>query len=76
VVYGHPFETPEAEETYADVESFYTGRMGLGQADGFLEHYAVELVLVQTDRYPAPSLPVAVYPIFQTGPVVVYRRGP
>lgn len=46
VVYGHPFETVEAERRRAQVESFWAGEMGPEEQEAFLQEGRVGYVLI------------------------------
>jgi hypothetical protein len=45
VVYGHPFETLNAESQKADVEKFYQGNMGVNEQAKFLTENQVKFVV-------------------------------
>jgi hypothetical protein len=49
VVYGHPFETVNAEARKAQVEAFWAGEMGLEERQMFLEGNGVGYVLVDSE---------------------------
>ena len=72
VVYGHPFETLDVEETKAAVDDFYAGRFTPAEQEALLRRYAVDYVLLQTDRYPGLHLPESLDLIWQAGTVQVY----
>lgn len=46
VVYGHPFETVDAERRKAQVEAYWAGKMSPAERDGFLRENRVGYVLV------------------------------
>jgi len=46
VVYGHPFETVDAERRLAQVEAYWTGEMGTAERESFLRENRVGYVLV------------------------------
>ncbi len=46
VVYGHPFETVNAERRKAQVEAYWAGKMSPAERDGFLRENQVGYVLV------------------------------
>ena len=46
VVYGHPFETVDAERREAQVMAYYAGEMGPGEQDEFLTDARVTFILV------------------------------
>lgn len=73
VVYGHPFETVEAEARRREVEAFYGGRMTPGEESAFLERFAVQVVIVQNGQLPdRPSLS-GFRPVWTLDPVTIYR---
>lgn len=45
VVYGHPFETVNAEERKAQVEAFFAGKMAPGEQEAFLRENRVGYVI-------------------------------
>ncbi len=49
VVYGHPFETVNAEERKAQVEAFWAGEMGSKEQEAFLQDNRVGYILVGTE---------------------------
>jgi hypothetical protein len=46
VVYGHPFETVDAEQRKAQVEAYWSGEMGPTERESFLKENHVRYVLV------------------------------
>jgi hypothetical protein len=48
VVYGHPFETVNAEERKAQVEAYWAGEMEAREREAFLQENQVEYVLVDS----------------------------
>jgi hypothetical protein len=72
VVYGHPFESLDAEKTKAAVDDFYTGRSTPAEQEALLRRYAVDYVLLQTDRYPDLRVPESLDLVWQAGAVQVY----
>jgi hypothetical protein len=50
VVYGHPFETVNAKDRHAQVEAFWTGAMGAGEREEFLQENDVGYVLVDSEN--------------------------
>jgi len=46
VVYGHPFETVDAERRQAQVEAYWAGEMGPAEQESFLRENRVGYVLV------------------------------
>jgi hypothetical protein len=49
VVYGHPFETVNADERRAQVESFWAGEMRAEERQAFLQENRVGYILVETE---------------------------
>jgi hypothetical protein len=49
VVYGHPFETVDAEARKAQVEAFWAGEMGPREREVFLQEGNVGYVLVDAE---------------------------
>ncbi len=49
VIYGHPFETVNAGERKAQVESFWDGEMSAEERETFLQQNNVEYVLVDSE---------------------------
>ena len=73
VIYGHPFETLEAASREAEVNRFFDGEMPDAEREDFLDGWSVDLVVVQTERYPAPELP-GYQLVWQDGPILVLKR--
>jgi hypothetical protein len=46
VVYGHPFETVDAEQREAQVEAYWTGQMTQAEQESFVRENSVGYVLV------------------------------
>jgi hypothetical protein len=70
VIYGHPFETIDAEKRQALVDAFWSGEMDAAERAAFLEANRVRYVLVEpevTDWQPEGEKLV-----FETGGVSVY----
>jgi hypothetical protein len=57
VVYGHPFETLDADSMEATINDFFTGEMPAVERTEFLGRWSPDLVIFQTDRYAVPELP-------------------
>jgi hypothetical protein len=49
VVYGHPFETVNAEERRAQVEAFWAGRLSADEQEAFLQGNNVGYVLAVSE---------------------------
>ena len=71
VVYGHPFETVDAERKLAAVNRFYAGEMTTEEQIGFLDRYRVDVVIIQgSDLAP----PAQFHLVWHQGPISVLRR--
>jgi hypothetical protein len=73
VIYGHPFETVQAETRKRAVEDFYAGRL---TPQDFLARYPVDYVFYgPTEKIygPLPGLP-GWRVVFQQGEVTLYAR--
>ncbi len=57
VIYGHPFETVQADERRAEVLRFYTGLLSDAKAIGYLESAGVNFVLYGPRERALGSLP-------------------
>jgi hypothetical protein len=73
VIYGHPFETLEATSREAEVNRFFDGEMPDAEREGFLYGWSVDLVVVQTNLYPAPELR-GYQLVWQDGPILILQR--
>jgi len=73
VVYGHPFETVDAEEKLAKVDAFFSNQLAADQQGDFLDHYQVEFIIVQSDRYATLSIPPGFAPVWESGPLRIYQ---
>lgn len=47
-VYGHPFETPNAEQIRAEVDRFYSGALDAKERSDFLNRNGVDFILLRT----------------------------
>ena len=76
VVYGHPFETVDAEARLRDVRAYWTGTMNDAQRTAFLERNRVDTVLLgPRERMlttPAWEDPPGGELVFQTGTTRIY----
>jgi hypothetical protein len=73
VVYGHPFETVDAEIKRAAVNDFYAGRMSADEQAAFLDRHRVGIVVVQAGRYGGP-LPIAgTHQAWEFDSITIYR---
>ncbi|MRR31391.1 hypothetical protein EG834_13960 [bacterium] len=50
VVYGHPYETPVAEDLKAKVEQIFTGTMDAAEILAYMEPLGVDFVLIGSDE--------------------------
>ncbi len=70
VLYGHPFETPDADVMREAVDDFFAGRMPAEVQAAWLQRWRVDYILWQTDRYllrPVDGFAVA----WQSGPITI-----
>jgi hypothetical protein len=77
VVYGHPFETVDAEERRAQAQAYWTGRMSPAEQQAFLRENRVRYVLVGPRELAIGDwrLEIGVLersPAFEAGDVKVY----
>lgn len=78
VIYGHPYETVEAEMNKRDVEGFFSGRWSAQQEHDYLSLHGVDYVFVGPHEKELGSiikLPGMVT-AFQTGSVTIYAFQP
>jgi hypothetical protein len=57
VVYGHPFETLEAEDKRTAVNQFCSGRLSAEEGASLLGRYGVQVIILQAGRCDPSSLP-------------------
>jgi hypothetical protein len=71
VLYGHPFETVDAEQRKAELEAFYAGRV---PGPAFVQEHGVSFVLAATGDGEAWSPPVDwAWPVvFEQNGVTIY----
>jgi len=77
VVYGHPFETVNAERRKAQVEAYWAGKMSPAERDGFLRENRVAYVLVGPRELEIGDWGLEIAelegePVFEAGGVMVY----
>ncbi len=78
VIYGHPYETPQAEAEKAAVEQFFTaGQMSAPAAQDFLNRRRVDFVFYGPRERALGPLPpgLSLQLAFQAGEVSIYRWG-
>jgi hypothetical protein len=51
VVYGHPFETVNAKERNAQIEAYWSGKMGVKEREAFLQDNNVRYVLAEPEAW-------------------------
>jgi hypothetical protein len=73
VVYGHPFETIEAEQKKAEVEHFYDTDTSTTERQALLDRYGVRYVLVR-DLVPDTEA-LALVAVWKQGDLTLYRMG-
>jgi hypothetical protein len=78
VVYGHPFETVDAERRKAQVEAFWAGDMDPAEREVFLQENRVGYVLVgprelENGEWRMESGELGGEPVFETSGVKVYE---
>ncbi len=47
VVYGHPFESIDADQTEQSVNDFWSGKMSISESENFFSEYKVDLILCE-----------------------------
>lgn len=73
VVYGHPFETVDAERKLAQVEAFFSAKMTADEQAGFLDRYQVKLIILQSDKHTLWSIPPNFTEVWRSGPVRIFQ---
>lgn len=75
VVYGHPFETVNAEEKQAEVTYFYSGQMNPNEVGEFLLENQVTFIFCgPREKALGGWIPDSLAePVFEQGEVVIYR---
>ncbi len=76
VVYGHPFETADAEAERARVEAYFSGKMSAAEAQAFLQGKQVAyLFLGPRERLLGMATPPEGWAlVYQTGEVMILAR--
>jgi len=72
VVYGHPFETLDAEEKRAAVNRFCSGRMSADEGADLIGRYQVRVVVLQAGRCDPSSLPPGFGLAWESDTVSIY----
>jgi hypothetical protein len=72
VVYGHPFETLDAEDKRAAVNQFCAGRMSVEEGAHLLSRFRVGVVILQAGRCDPPALPSRFSLAWQSETVSIY----
>jgi hypothetical protein len=70
VVYGHPFETVDAEYKLADVERFYAGKMTPNEQAELLDRYGIDFVVVQESDI---QLSLDLEPVWNLEPITIFQ---
>ena len=78
VVYGHPFETVDAERREAQVKAYWAGEMSLAERESFLRENGVDYVLVGARELEIGDWGLRIgelvgRPVFEAEQVKVYR---
>jgi hypothetical protein len=78
VVYGHPFETVDAERRKAQVEAYWSGEMSPAERESFLRENRVRYVLVgpremEIGDWRLEIVGLEERPVFEAGDVRVYK---
>jgi hypothetical protein len=73
VVYGHPFETVNAERRKVQVEAYWAGEMDLAERESFLQENGVGYVLVGSRELAIGDWRLEGEPVFAVDDVVVYK---
>jgi hypothetical protein len=75
VVYGHPFETIDAETKETEATHFYSPEASTAERQGLLRRYGVRYVFVPSPN-PALAVPsLDLTPVWTQGDAVLYRVG-
>jgi len=75
VIYGHPFETPHAEDERIAVEQFFqTGQVNGQPAEKFLDQRQVDFIFYGPEERALGPLPagLSLEPVYQSGSVAIY----
>jgi len=81
VVYGHPFETIDAEAKKAEVASFYSPEAAVAERRAVLDRYGVRYVFLgpgdpaANDRLGADAGALGLVPVWTGGGAILYRVG-
>ena len=70
VVYGHPFETLNAQVRLSEINDFYSGVMTADEQIDFLRRFGVQIVIVQGDDL---LLPPQLETLRYSDPITIYR---
>ncbi len=76
VIYGHPYETPDAEVERAAAEQFFQiGQVNGQPAEKFLDQRQVDFIFYGPEERLLGSLPAGLplVPVYQSGAVTVYQ---
>jgi hypothetical protein len=73
VVYGHPFETIEADQKKAEVEHFYETETSATERQALLDQYDVRYVLVRD--IPLDTEALTLVSVWKQGDLTLYRVG-
>ncbi|MGD8624873.1 MAG: hypothetical protein PVJ34_10070 [Anaerolineae bacterium] len=73
VVYGHPFETIDAEAKKTEVEKFYDPETTDTERRALLQRYSVRYVLVLPPEYGGKPVELDLAPAWHQGEAVLYR---
>jgi hypothetical protein len=73
VLYGHPFETPDAESMEAMVSAFFAGEMSRAQRQDLVDRWSVQFMLIRNSSSEGMGLP-GFHLIWQDGGVVILQR--
>ena len=73
VIYGHPFETVDAERRRVQVEAYWAGEMSPAEREVFLQENRVGYVLVGWRELEIGGWRMEEEPVFEAGDVRVYE---
>jgi hypothetical protein len=73
VVYGHPFETVDAETKEAEVTHFYSAEATSSERRALLDRYDVRYVLVTSQEIDLAPASLGLVPVWTGGKAIVYK---
>ena len=73
VVYGHPFETIDAEAKEAEAAHFFSAEATVAQRRALLDHYGVRYVLTLSAEPDLDPTALGLLPVWSQGTATIYR---